>query len=348
MRKLLFILSLFILIGLGFYYVQDHIDISPEDLTETINVPQLKSNQSKKDKTELLHGDLFKMIGESKEHLEKQQGEPVRKDKTPYGYTWWVYTDEISNYILYGVEQDEIVTIFATGEDISSDPFQIGENYEQVEQNFHFDEKITYQTGLSFYSFILKDVDLQTNPLIKIADDLFVISYFDTFTDTLSAVRIMSGDTLLKQRFYEMEYRGSLPDDEDLSDDDWNEIEQGMKQQIFDLTNIYRQRFDVSPLKMDDQVSEVALMHSEDMYENNYFSHTSQDGKGLKERLEALDVYFLSAGENIAAQHTDAPAAMEGWLNSEGHRDALLYEDYNYLGVGVYRLYYTQNFLLKP
>lgn len=348
MRKLLFILSLFILIGLGFYVVQDHIDISPEDLTEKINVPQLKSNQSKKDKKELLHGDLFKMIGESRAHLKKQQGEPIRKDKTPYGYTWWVYTDDISNYILYGIEDDEIVTIFATGEDISSDPFQIGENYEQIEQNFHFDDKVTYQTGLSFYSFILKDVDLQTNPLIKIADDLFVISYFDTFTDTLSAVRIMSGDTLVKQRFYEMEYRGSLPDDEDLSDDEWNEIEQGMKQQIFDLTNIYRHRFDVSPLEMDEQVSEVAFMHSEDMYENNYFSHTSQDGKGLKERLEALDVYFLSAGENIAAQHTDAPAAMEGWLNSEGHRDALLYEDYNYLGVGVYRLYYTQNFLLKP
>ncbi len=348
MRKVLLILILFLFIGFGFYYVQDYIDISPEELTEKINVPQLKSNQSQKDKTGLLHGDLFSMMGESRQHLEKQQGEPIRKDRTPYGYTWWVYTDETSNYILYGIDQDEVVAVFATGEDISSDPLQIGDNYEDVEQNFHFEDRITYQTGLSFYTFILNDTDIQTNPLIKLADDLFIISYFDTVTDTLSAVRIMSGDTLVKQRFYEMEYRGSLPEEEELSDKDWHEIEQGMKQQIFDLTNIYRHRFAVSPLKLDEQVSEVALLHSEDMYENNYFSHTSQDGNGLKERLEAQDVYYLSAGENIAAQHTDAPAAMEGWLNSEGHRDALLYEDYNYLGVGVYRLYYTQNFILKP
>ncbi|MBR3119412.1 MAG: CAP domain-containing protein, partial [Oceanobacillus sp.] len=44
----------------------------------------------------------------------------------------------------------------------------------------------------------------------------------------------------------------------------------------------------------------------------------------------------------------DAPAAMEGWLNSEGHREALLSNDYTHIGVGVHRLYYTQNFLGKP
>src|SRR5699024_11722582 len=83
------------------------------------------------------------------------------------------------------------------------------------------------------------------------------------------------------------------------------------------------------------------------MYENNFFSHDSQDGRNLKDRLEEENIYYVSAGENIAAQHTDAPAAMEGWLNSEGHREAMLYEDYNRIGVGVHHLYYTQNFLLK-
>ncbi|MFB4475823.1 CAP domain-containing protein, partial [Oceanobacillus caeni] len=32
---------------------------------------------------------------------------------------------------------------------------------------------------------------------------------------------------------------------------------------------------------------------------------------------------------------------------SEGHREALLSEDYTHIGVGVYRLYYTQNFLAQ-
>lgn len=70
--------------------------------------------------------------------------------------------------------------------------------------------------------------------------------------------------------------------------------------------------------------------------------------KGLKERLASEEVYYLAAGENIAAQYPDAPAAMQGWLNSKGHREALLEDDYTHLGVGVYHFYYTQNFLQKP
>ena len=348
MRKLLYIFGLLLLVGTGYYFIQDYVDISKKDVIEKINAPKLKSNQTKKDKKSFLHGDLFHMMGESKEELEKQLGDPVRKDPTPYGYTWWVYKDNTSNYVLYGVEEDKIETIFATGDDISSTPFQIGHSYEQIEKNFPFEEQITYQNGLSFYTFKLKDTDIQTNPLIKLSDDLFVVCYFDTFTDTLSSIRMMTGDMLTKQRFYEMEYRGPLPEEDELSDEEWLKAEESMEQQIFELTNLYRERFNITPLELDEDVSKVALLHSMDMYEHNYFSHTSQNGNGLKERLEEESVYYLSAGENIAAQHTDAPAAMEGWLNSEGHRDALLYEDYNYIGIGVYRLYYTQNFLLKP
>ncbi|MGK0698226.1 CAP domain-containing protein [Priestia flexa] len=51
------------------------------------------------------------------------------------------------------------------------------------------------------------------------------------------------------------------------------------------------------------------------------------------------------AGENIASNYTDGPAAVEGWLNSEGHRKALLNNDFTHLGVGVYEKFYTQNFI---
>ncbi|MBR8644979.1 hypothetical protein KEH51_13740 [[Brevibacterium] frigoritolerans] len=38
---------------------------------------------------------------------------------------------------------------------------------------------------------------------------------------------------------------------------------------------------------------------------------------------------------------------MEGWLNSKGHRDAMLNEEFTGLGVGVYKNYYTQNFIKR-
>lgn len=124
-------------------------------------------------------------------------------------------------------------------------------------------------------------------------------------------------------------------------------IEDGAEKQIFHMTNVIRSQYGQPELEWEDKASEVAYLHSADMAQNNYFSHYTQNGDGLKDRLQAKDVFFQSAGENIAAQYPDAQAALHGWLNSEGHREALLKEDFTHLGAGVYRYHYTQNFLKK-
>lgn len=353
MRKFTaFIIIFLIFLGVLFYvgfekdYVSESIDNfvtnGPRDL------PKLKASEEKKELKQLLHGELVSLIDKTSDEVDSTLGEPIRKDLTPYGYTWWIYKDENNYQIQVGIENDIVQTIYATGNNIATDPFQIGSSYEDMNETFSFDDKVTYQSGLSFYTFILHESDLTMHPLIKVSEDVFVQCYFDTFTQTLSSIRIVTGEILLKQRVYEMEYRGSLPEEKVLSEEEWREVEKGMELQIFELTNIYRNRFNVPPLVQDDQVREVAYLHSKDMYDNNYFSHYSPEGNGLKERLGDREVYYLSAGENIAAQHTDGPAAIEGWLNSEGHREALLQEEYSHIGVGVYQLYYTQNFLLKP
>ena len=348
MRKIgsiVFILFV-VIVGMLLYENEMNSFFSEHEMEET-EVPKLKSNQATKEMNELLDGDLFQLMYKTDREVVKELGEPIRKDLTPYGYSWWVYTDGLEQFILVGIEENIVQTVFATGTDIPIEPFQIGESYEEISKQFPMKEKVTYQTGISFYSFLLNETDLQTNPLIALSDDVFLQCYFDTFTNELSSIRIISGDVLLKQRFYEMEYRGTLPKEEQLTEEQWETIERGMKEQVFELTNVYRHRYGQSPLLKDEQVSEVAFLHSKDMYENNYFSHYGLDGSGLKERLAEKEVHYFAAGENIAAQHTDAPAAVEGWLNSEGHREALLNDEYTHLGVGVHRLYYTQNFLLK-
>ena len=83
------------------------------------------------------------------------------------------------------------------------------------------------------------------------------------------------------------------------------------------------------------------------MYESDQFSHISEKSGELKDRLEANEVIYQIAGENIAANYLDAPAVIEGWLNSKGHRESLLNEEFTHLGVGVYKKHYTQNFIGK-
>lgn len=293
-------------------------------------------------------GDLFHWIGTSEDELVKQVGEPERKDLSAYKYTWWVYPNLDEQYVQFGIMDGEVATIFATGNNLSASALNSGNTYDEIDQALNFEEEVTYKEGISTYQFQLSKDDLNMRPLVKVSDNIFVQFYFDTFTKQLSSLRILTGDVLLKHRPYHLEYRGQLADQPALSEEDWQDVEKGMEQQIFDMTNQIRDQHGLSQLEWEDAVSDVAFLHSRDMEENDYFSHETPDGDGLKERLSSQDVYYLAAGENIAAMYPDAAAAMEGWMNSESHREALLSDHYTHLGVGVYRLYYTQNFLQQP
>ncbi|WP_339227583.1 CAP domain-containing protein [Oceanobacillus sp. FSL K6-2867] len=350
----LFLLSLLAIAG---FYVLDRTETSPKEVVQQVtDIVKEKRHvlESKISPEEVniepvpLEGNIFQWIGKSSDELKKDFGEPIRIDKSAYDYEWWVYTNSTNQYVQFGIEDDVVKTIFATGENLDTEPINIGQPYEEVNQKFGFTDEVSYNNGISSYTFRISEEDIGVRPLVKLNDSTFIQLYFDTFTDKLSSVRVLTADTLLKHRPYEIEYRGKLPDEPNFTDGEWQEIEEGMEQQIYDLTNIIRHRHGKSMLDWKESVSNVAFLHSKDMEENNYFSHYSLNGDGLKERLEAEDVFYLAAGENIAAQYPDAPAAMEGWLNSEGHREALLSDDYTHIGVGVYRLYYTQNFLDKP
>jgi len=351
MRNLLLLL----LLVMGGYYFLEQNNISPEEtiddfskvLKQKKNMLETKEVPEGKQESIPLEGDFFHWAGKTSDELAEELGEPVRKDLSAYGYTWWVYTDQMNQYIQFGIDDDEIKTIFASGNNLPTEPIQMGESYDVVNEQVAFKDEVTYSEGISSYTFRLNDEDLRMRPLAKIQDDLFIQYYFDTFTNELSSIRILTADVLLQHRPYEVEYRGDLPEPTELSDEQWAKVESGMEQQIFDLTNVMRNQHEKSGLEREKSVGEVAFSHSKDMSDNNYFSHYGLDGSGLKERLAAEEIHYLAAGENIAAQYTDAPAAMIGWLNSEGHREALFNDDYTHLGVGVYRFYYTQNFLSK-
>lgn len=309
-------------------------------------MPQVETRQEIKEPSMTFDDSVFSLMKKSANEIVEVMGEPERKDKTPYNYTWWIYNQEDA-YFQIGIFDDQVETVFVTGSNVDSSPITIGDSYDDLKDQFPLKNEVTYQKGISNYTFLLSNQDLKTHPLIKLENNLFVQSYIDTFTNEVSSLRIITGDLLTLQRFYEMEYRGSLPEQPELTDEEWREVEKSMEKQIFDLTNVHREMRGVPKLSLDEATSEVAYLHSKDMFEKQYFSHESKDGRGLKERLERKEIHYLAAGENIAALHSDAPAVMEGWLNSEGHRETLLNEQYNYIGIGVHRLYYTQNFLLK-
>lgn len=126
----------------------------------------------------------------------------------------------------------------------------------------------------------------------------------------------------------------------------------GESRLCFHLVNAFRQYHGLPSLTWCDKAAAAARLHGEDMGQNNYFSHTSQDGRSPGDRLSAQGVpRMYQWRENIAAGYGDAFHNHDGWVNSSGHRASLLADGVTHLGVGfaydpdsTYKTYAAEEF----
>src|SRR5215207_7609239 len=72
-------------------------------------------------------------------------------------------------------------------------------------------------------------------------------------------------------------------------------------------------------LTWNDQLEKAALLHSNDMYQNNYFSHKDKRGNSAGIRINEAGYKWKVYGENIAQGYSNEKAVVEGWLKSPGH-----------------------------
>ncbi|MDZ5470665.1 CAP domain-containing protein [Bacillus sp. 31A1R] len=353
MRALLRILLLISAVLLIIFYLNISVEDDSEVLVdERSSSPELdqsliEDESIKQDPAlKLPKTGLLTLVGKSTLELEKELGRPMRVDPTYYGYDWWIYNSDLSNYIQVGVADDKVVTVYAIGPNVDITPFKIGQPIERIYASAYIEPNISLEYDGSSYRFELSEADMNTRPLLQMGD-VYVQLYFDKFDGILSSIRLLDAETLIKLRPYELVYLGDLLEVSPAEEGAEEEVEKGSQLQILDITNIMRERHQLNRLGFDEKTTIVAYNHSKDMFETEDFSHTSEKYGELSDRLEAGEVFYQLAGENIAANYIDAPAVMEGWLNSKGHRETMLNDKFTHIGVGVYKKHYTQNFIQK-
>ncbi|WP_159434202.1 CAP domain-containing protein [Domibacillus mangrovi] len=343
LRSVFKILIIFLIIMLAGIYTDKSKNGRKEETTP--GPPPVNSGQvepAKEMETEKIpESGAGSFIGESTEKLLTAYGPPVRKEPSAYGYDWWVYHTG-NAYFLAGVENNRIVTIYATG-NMDTEPFILGISSKEIFRSRYPETEIVVNANNSYYRFELSEEDLNLRPIVPIGN-YYAQLYIDQFSGTLSAVRFLTKDVLLKMKPYELVYQGELPEVSSPGRSAWVHIERGNEQQIYEITNMMRSRYGLSLLKWNTGAAAAAKNHSKDMFASGYFDHESPQFGGLEDRLERANVMYHSSGENIAANYVDAAAAVEGWLNSKEHREIMLSESFSTLGTGAYRKHYTQNF----
>jgi len=91
------------------------------------------------------------------------------------------------------------------------------------------------------------------------------------------------------------------------------------------------------PLTMEPHLRCAARMHSKDMDDRNFFSHTNPDGEGPGQRIDKAQYGNYSTwGENIAAGSPNAAGTMNQWMGSDGHCANIMNPDFEHIGVGYH------------
>ena len=118
--------------------------------------------------------------------------------------------------------------------------------------------------------------------------------------------------------------------------------------QILARVNAERAKAGCKAVVLDPRLTAAAAGHAQDMATNNYFSHTSRDGRSFVDRIKAQG-YPVPRSENIAAGQPTVSAVMDAWMASTGHRANILDCSAVAMGAasakgGTYGVYWVQDF----
>lgn len=296
-------------------------------------------------------------IGESTEALQAEWGEPERIDPLPQtNMTAYIYNGNSTTepYLLVGIKDQKVASYFTIGKG-----FTVYDAAVNTEDGTPVQQTELVQEGTSAASMVdagwsentdnfyalnsdKEEAKEGTEAYYRLTKNAYMYAFSDFYDGKDKAVYGFYAFAKDCNK-YKMIYRTYMTYND--------EILRAAETQVWEMTNAYRTYMGLSNLQWESKAEAAARGHSQDMADNNYFAHNSQDGTRFSARLQAEGISYRSCGENICAGSGDAIYMVIGWIGSSGHRDGILTTGFKYIGVGVaynasaeWMIYGTQDF----
>ena len=307
--------------------------------------------------TRLCFAEKSLYIGESTEALQADWGEPERIDPLPQtNMTAYIYNSNSTTepYLLVGIKDQKVASYFTIGKGftvydatVNTVDGTAAQQTELVQEGASAASMVDAGWSENTDNFYALNSDKQeakegTEAYYRLTDNAYMYAFSDFYDGKDKAVYgfyAFSKDC----NKYKMIYRKYMTYND--------EILRAAETQVWEMTNAYRTYMGLSNLQWESKAEAAARGHSQDMADNNYFQHNSQDGTRFFARLQAEGISYRSCGENICAGSGDAIYMVIGWIGSSGHRDGILTPSFKYIGVGVaynasakWLVYATQDF----
>ena len=226
---------------------------------------------------------------------EEDLPDPIRIDRGIEGCYWYIYNKDYHHYTQVGVVGGEVKCIYTMAEDLK---------YRDISYNADASKLALTYNGMYFYY------------KYGTFDGVDSLVYFDENDgNKIYGIMLVSSDYTLKEIYDDTTIRNT-------------------KYEIMDMTNAFRARHGLAAVKYDTNIETAAQKHAEYMSNNHVFSHVGEGGSKIGKRLDDVNVYFNYSCENIAIGDVWATGAVNGWINSSGHRANML-KNLETMGIGI-------------
>ena len=101
------------------------------------------------------------------------------------------------------------------------------------------------------------------------------------------------------------------------------------------LTNKERLNVGLSALSVNNKLTIAASKKAADIIANDYFAHTTPNGKPFFKWIIEETYQYRSAGENLAIAFEDPSSVIRAWMMSKTHKENLLDPYYQEIGIAV-------------
>lgn len=232
--------------------------ITPKEESESIQSDSFDYQTTDLKPEQLPISGLGSYIGQKVEIFIQEFGEPSRKDPTSYDEEQWIFGEDETDYIQVGVKNGVITNLFALGSDLNVAPFKIGMSITEVFQIASFYPTYTVESQDEQVTLELTERDLNYRPLIAFNNQTFAVLMMDRSTNNITAVRYLDAASLLQLGVYD---NGSVVSkDSAIKIDEAKQqaISEANKNQVYEIVNILRQRYELPTLSQSDALSEVA------------------------------------------------------------------------------------------
>ncbi len=241
----------FVLLFLGFMMLAYALPvIFPKEEKATPVSPEEKTDVTVSH-TSFPYGELnaigfAQYIDQPTEEFTKVYGEPIEIQQTALGYDWWILGENQHDYLQVAVKNNKIASIFALGDELLNDPFEVGMDLSDISEittiypNFDFDKKeVNYRIELS-------EEDMNYRPLVAFDNGSFAILHLTQETGKLIGVRYLNKATLLRLMPYQLN-EGELTDKVVDEETDWQLVNSDSQRQLQSILTILRQRGKYEP-----------------------------------------------------------------------------------------------------